>query len=45
MRAPDSDQYCRVLNRRIEYDRAKAQKKILEAGLPAMLADRLDVGK
>ena len=35
----------RVVNRRIEYDRAKAKKKILDAGLPSMLADRLDVGK
>ena len=35
----------RVINRRIEYDRATAQKKIREAGLPEMLADRLEVGK
>jgi predicted phosphodiesterase len=31
--------------RRLEYDIPKAQKKILEAGLPHRLADRLAVGK
>lgn len=35
----------RIVNRRIEYDRETAQKKIRDAGLPEMLADRLDVGK
>jgi predicted phosphodiesterase len=31
--------------RRLDYDIAKAQKKILEAGLPARLAERLAFGK
>jgi hypothetical protein len=31
--------------RRLDYDIAKAQKKILEAGLPPRLADRLALGK
>ena len=31
--------------RRLDYDIAKAQKKILEAGLPARLAERLALGK
>ena len=31
--------------RRLDYDIAKAQKKILEAGLPPRLADRLAYGK
>jgi predicted phosphodiesterase len=31
--------------RRVDYDIPKAQKKILEAGLPQRLADRLAVGK
>ena len=31
--------------RRLDYDIAKAQKKIIEAGLPQRLADRLSVGK
>lgn len=35
----------RVVNRRLEYDRATAQQKIVDAGLPQMLADRLDLGK
>ena len=35
----------RVVNRRIEYDRETAKQKIIDAGLPAMLAERLDVGK
>ncbi len=35
----------RIVNRRIEYDRAKAQGKIRDAGLPEMLAERLDLGK
>jgi hypothetical protein len=32
--------YCRT-----KYDIAKAQKKIQEAGLPPILADRLSVGR
>ncbi len=35
----------RVINRRIDYDRATAQKKIRDAGLPDMLAERLEIGK
>lgn len=35
----------RVVNRRIEYDRATAQKKVRDAGLPEMLAERLEFGK
>jgi diadenosine tetraphosphatase ApaH/serine/threonine PP2A family protein phosphatase len=31
--------------RRLDYDIPKAQKKILEAGLPTRLAERLTVGK
>ena len=31
--------------RRLEYDIETAQKKILEAGLPTLLADRLSLGK
>ena len=31
--------------RRLDYDIAKAQKKIVEAGLPQRLADRLALGK
>lgn len=31
--------------RRLDYDIAKAQKKILDAGLPPRLADRLSHGK
>ena len=31
--------------RRLDYDIPAAQKKILEAGLPARLAERLAVGK
>jgi diadenosine tetraphosphatase ApaH/serine/threonine PP2A family protein phosphatase len=31
--------------RRLEYDIAKAQKKILEAGLPERLAERLAYGR
>lgn len=34
-----------VTIRRIEYDLQTAQKKILEAGLPEMLANRLAIGK
>ncbi|MEP6810871.1 MAG: metallophosphoesterase family protein [Chthoniobacterales bacterium] len=34
-----------VEQRRLKYDRAKAQKKILEAGLPRLLAERLDLGR
>lgn len=35
----------RIAIRRLEYDLKKAQKKILEAGLPPMLAERLALGK
>ena len=35
----------RVTIRRLEYDLPKTQKKIIEAGLPAMLAERLELGK
>lgn len=35
----------RVINRRIEYDRETAKKKVIDAGLPEMLAERLDLGK
>ncbi len=35
----------KVTVRRIEYDLEKAQQKILDAGLPEMLANRLAVGK
>jgi len=35
----------RVTIRRIDYDLATAQRKILEAGLPPMLAERLGLGK
>ena len=31
--------------RRLDYDIPRAQKKILEAGLPPRLADRLALGK
>ena len=31
--------------RRLDYDIAKAQKKIIDAGLPQRLADRLSFGK
>jgi diadenosine tetraphosphatase ApaH/serine/threonine PP2A family protein phosphatase len=31
--------------RRLDYDIPKAQKKIVEAGLPQRLADRLAIGK
>ena len=31
--------------RRLEYDIEKAQEKILKAGLPEMLANRLSLGK
>ncbi len=34
-----------VTIRRLEYDIESAQRKIIEAGLPSMLADRLAVGK
>jgi diadenosine tetraphosphatase ApaH/serine/threonine PP2A family protein phosphatase len=40
----DSD-LRRVTLRRIEYDLAGAQRRILEAGLPPMLADRLSRGQ
>lgn len=35
----------RITVRRIEYDMATAQRKILDAGLPPMLAERLALGK
>ena len=35
----------RMINRRVEYDLHTAQKKILDAGLPEMLAQRLELGK
>jgi hypothetical protein len=34
-----------IVFRRIEYDLAKTQKKILDAGLPPMLAERLADGR
>ena len=34
-----------VEQRRIKYDLAAAQKKIIEAGLPRLLADRLELGR
>lgn len=34
-----------VEQRRVEYDLATAQRKIIQAGLPRMLADRLEVGR
>ena len=36
---------CTIELRRLDYDIPKAQKKIIEAGLPQRLADRLAVGK
>jgi diadenosine tetraphosphatase ApaH/serine/threonine PP2A family protein phosphatase len=35
----------RVTLRRIEYDLPTAQRKILDAGLPPQLAERLAIGK
>jgi diadenosine tetraphosphatase ApaH/serine/threonine PP2A family protein phosphatase len=35
----------RVEQRRVKYDLATAQKKILQAGLPHLLADRLELGR
>ena len=35
----------RMINRRVEYDLKAAQKKIRDAGLPGMLAERLELGK
>ncbi len=35
----------RVITRRVEYDRATASRKILEAGLPEILAQRIAVGQ
>ena len=35
----------RILNRRVEYDIKSAQRKIIDAGLPGKLADRLSHGK
>ena len=35
----------RVTIRRLEYDLATTQKKIIDAGLPEMLAERLELGK
>jgi diadenosine tetraphosphatase ApaH/serine/threonine PP2A family protein phosphatase len=34
-----------VEQRRVEYDLATAQKKIIQAGLPHLLADRLELGR
>ncbi|HWM23894.1 MAG TPA: metallophosphoesterase family protein [Chthoniobacterales bacterium] len=34
-----------VEQRRVKYDLATAQRKIIQAGLPRMLADRLEVGR
>ncbi len=34
-----------VEQRRVKYDLATAQKKIIQAGLPHMLADRLELGR
>lgn len=34
-----------VEQRRVKYDLATAQKKIIEAGLPRLLADRLELGR
>ena len=34
-----------VVFRRVEYDIATTQQKILDAGLPAMLAERLADGR
>ncbi len=34
-----------VEQRRVKYDLATAQKKIIQAGLPRMLADRLELGR
>lgn len=39
------DETGTIFNRRLEYDIKKAQKKIIDAGLPEMLASRLEVGK
>ncbi len=35
----------RAVNRRIDYDRETAQRKIIDSDLPDLLAERLDVGK
>ena len=40
----DSDSRTIAIER-VEYDLPKAQKKIIEAGLPSVLADRLSVGR
>jgi diadenosine tetraphosphatase ApaH/serine/threonine PP2A family protein phosphatase len=34
-----------VEQRRVKYDLATAQKKIIKAGLPRLLADRLELGR
>jgi len=39
------DQAQSFILKRINYDIAKAQKKILDAGLPQILADRLSIGR
>jgi diadenosine tetraphosphatase ApaH/serine/threonine PP2A family protein phosphatase len=40
------DTEARVVEyRRVSYDVAAAQRKIIEAGLPAILADRLALGR
>lgn len=36
---------CVVEQRRVKYDLATAQKKIIQTGLPRMLADRLELGR
>ncbi|MGI8436588.1 MAG: metallophosphoesterase family protein, partial [Chthoniobacterales bacterium] len=39
------DERNMVEQRRLNYDRPKAQKKIIEAGLPRLLAERLELGR
>jgi hypothetical protein len=34
-----------VEQRRVKYDLATAQKKIIQAGLPRLLAERLELGR
>jgi len=36
---------ARITNRRVEYDIPSAQRRILEAGLPAVLAERIEFGR
>lgn len=40
----DSDQNV-VIQRRVTYDMATARQKIIDAGLPRLLADRLEIGR